>query len=211
MTILSKNNCGVVGVAGSTVKSQILSGWSQSLEDANRFDFVQISENKSRINMFANPHHKKYDEVILLDGVFLAVRKDVYGKNIFDESIITGYHCYDLDFCLEISKSHQNYIAYGLGLVHYSMGNFDRDWIKTAFKVHCKHSNYLKELSVRIPPEQRKNLEQNLLADYALSALHFAINKRDFSTSSSIIIKYFTKYLKPRNALAIYRRLKTYL
>lgn len=40
------------------------------------------------------------------------VRKDVWAKYPFDEELLTGFHCYDLDFTLQIAADRCYKIMY---------------------------------------------------------------------------------------------------
>lgn len=116
LKIFELENVGVVGVAGGILKSNVLSGWSQSYKSLNRLDLKQKFNNNTVIQQYSNPKKEIFSEVVCLDGVFLAVKKDVWKQFLFDEKIIKGYHGYDIDFSWSVSTKYNNYVAYGLGI-----------------------------------------------------------------------------------------------
>ena len=46
-----------------------------------------------------------FAEVVAVDGFGMFVRKEVWKANPFDEKMLTGFHCYDVDFSLQIAVS----------------------------------------------------------------------------------------------------------
>src|SRR5206468_2521618 len=64
-----------------------------------------------------------------LDGVFMAMRRDVAVSTPFDEVLFDHFHLYDLDFSF---RAHQAGFALAvcrdIVLIHRSMGKFDAVW-----------------------------------------------------------------------------------
>lgn len=72
---------------------------------------------------------------ILLDGIFLAVNVDKINEVglRFDENYPTGFHFYDIDFCLEANKKGLKMTTWPIWIVHMSHGLTDinnEDWNK---------------------------------------------------------------------------------
>ena len=64
----------------------------------------------------------------MLDGVFLAVRKEVFLQNTFSDDYLHSYHGYDTDFSLKIAKHFKNYVINDILIEHFSGGSFDDIW-----------------------------------------------------------------------------------
>jgi Glycosyltransferase like family len=86
-------------------------------------------------------------DIQAIDGLFLAVRRDVLTSVAFDEKTFDGFHCYDIDFtfCAYLA-GFKLAVACDLPVIHKSGGKFDSDaWRTSAEKLMQKHG-------YRLPP-----------------------------------------------------------
>src|SRR3989338_2231334 len=67
-------------------------------------------------------------EVVVLDGLFLACRKEIAEIFRFNEALFKGFHFYDIDFCLRISQNFSNIVTYDILLKHFSGGNIGKEF-----------------------------------------------------------------------------------
>ena len=81
--------------------------------------------------------------------------------------MLTGLHCYDLDFSLQIaiSKQYRNYICCSNEVLieHFSLGSFNLDWFKETIRLHkLKWSNSLpiKVRGLSLTKKEEKRLEE---------------------------------------------------
>jgi len=75
-----------------------------------------------------------------LDGVFLATRRPVVEKIVFDESTFDGWHLYDLDFSYRVAGAGFRLgVCNDLLIVHQSGGNYGEAWYQYARKFMQKH------------------------------------------------------------------------
>ena len=95
----------VIGVAGTTeCKLQEPALWhimGGGFGSGNLHGAVAHGDEKNKAMTFFGPYPKR---VLLLDGVFLCISKDVFNKVRFDESNPAGFHFYDLDYSLSCHK-----------------------------------------------------------------------------------------------------------
>ena len=76
----------------------------------------------------------------VMDGVFLAMRREVAASIGWDADTCDGFHGYDVDFTLRAAQAGLRLaVASDLGLVHRSYGDFDERWAVTARKLKAKH------------------------------------------------------------------------
>ncbi len=137
---------GLIGVAGSICKSEIISTWFNTANpDLNRYNYKQTSriDPSKQITMHFNPQNVLLDEVVCLDGVMLLTRKTVWEKYQFDETLLKGFHAYDLDFSIGASNYCQLGVAYDIQINHITDGFANHLWVRDAFKIHKKWKNYL--------------------------------------------------------------------
>ena len=76
----------------------------------------------------------------VMDGVFLAMRREVALGIGWDARTCDGFHGYDIDFTLRAAQAGLRLAAAtDLGVVHRSYGSFDERWESTARKLMARH------------------------------------------------------------------------
>lgn len=136
---LAEPDCGVIGFAGSIVKPSVYSGWAINTKYSKTHYWGIYNGRKKFIGRNISKT-EKFSEVVTLDGLGLFVKKDVHNKFPFDEKILTGFHCYDVDYTLEIAKHYKNYCC-TIDVLHFSNGTFDIGWIHQTVKMHNQKWN----------------------------------------------------------------------
>ncbi len=53
----------------------------------------------------------------------------------FDEKVLTGFHCYDIDFTMQISTAYKNYVTYCVDILHKSPGSYDAKWLEASYSI----------------------------------------------------------------------------
>ena len=103
---LGNKQVGVIGVAGSVYKSASPSPWWISdLEDQTayqRFNLLQHFSTGIKRQHAGGADKDLWDEVVVLDGVWLCCRRDIWLETPFDSQKYNGFHFYDLDFSLAV-------------------------------------------------------------------------------------------------------------
>jgi hypothetical protein len=128
---------GVVGLAGSAYKSVNYSGWYTGINEMDAFNIMH--DNKGVLKTIRDEFYgdQMVVPVKVLDGVFLACRKEVWQDIQFNENLLTGFHFYDIDFSFRASVKYRNLVIRKLDLVHFTTGgDFGEPWINTAFLFH---------------------------------------------------------------------------
>ena len=81
------------------------------------------------------------DNVMVLDGVFLAANRAVFEVVQFDAEIFDGFHLYDIDWSYRAAMAGFRLgVAGDLLLVHESRGSFDPAWENYAQRLCAKHA-----------------------------------------------------------------------
>lgn len=120
---LSEPDCGVVGFAGSRMMPSAPGGWNVNPEWS-----VWHYRECGVLRSMNHDTGAAFTEVAVLDGYAMFVRRDVWATNRFDESALTGFHCYDIDFTLAVGASRRNYVCNSVTTFHDSRGHFGREW-----------------------------------------------------------------------------------
>ena len=55
---------------------------------------------------------------------------------------MNGFHFYDIDYSIRVSKDLQNYIITTIQLEHFSAGSFDDKWIDASISFHKKDYDF---------------------------------------------------------------------
>ena len=72
-----------------------------------------------------------FRQVITVDGLAMAVRRDVWAEFPFDQHVLDGFHCYDIDFSVDIAAAgFKNYVMYGVDVMHLSAGSYTEPWMR---------------------------------------------------------------------------------
>jgi GT2 family glycosyltransferase len=78
-------------------------------------------------------------EVVVADGVFLAIRRELFTTAAFDDETFRGFHFYDLDICMQVSKSHRCMVTCDIMVKHLGRGNNPEGWQGAARRFQDKY------------------------------------------------------------------------
>lgn len=127
---LSSPSIGFIGVAGGTLVPRVPAQWSFGKHFGR---ILQYDKKKGRSVLLDSTDFKDEHSqaVVAMDGVFLACRKDVAKKIRFDEQTFHGFHCYDIDICLQAHQlGFENRVVNNILLEHFSRGKLNRQWVE---------------------------------------------------------------------------------
>ena len=168
---LADPDCGVIGFAGSKVRLPCYSGWGQINEYIVSYLYQGLRSGLTGFFIAGAFLEHSFEEVITLDGLGLLVRKEVWKQYPFDENLLTGFHCYDIDFTLQIASAHyKNYVCCSNNFLieHFSEGNYDADWFTTTMRMHSKWNHLLPMVTeqVLLTKKMRSHYEEALSYDF---------------------------------------------
>lgn len=139
---LAQLTTGVIGFAGGHYKPLTLTTWAP-FRDLSRINVIEKVDSSTIHHLF-NPKAERYGQVIVLDGLCLFVRADVWREVRFDEVRFDGFHLYDLDFSTAVhAAGYKNYVAFTLDVVHFSKGSFNEKWYHYSKIYHQKWLSHL--------------------------------------------------------------------
>jgi len=190
---ITQQNTGIIGIAGSRYKSLCPSSWAQGLFETDYINIVQCyGKETSHVN---NLEQKGYVEVVTLDGVFLFTHKHVWKDNKFDEVKFDRFHCYDLDFCLQVAQNRKLFVSNEVLIEHFSSGDLNRDWVNYSITLAEKWKNSLPKGD--LPGHQQKEIEWR-----NRKIFFFRMNILNYSLLSSLKVflkwGFFTNFSLPK-------------
>ncbi|SHG40241.1 glycosyltransferase [Chryseobacterium sp. OV279] len=158
---LNQPNAGIIGLAGSSYVPVAPSSWTVS-EQYNFVHILQGNKEKSASTLI-NTTKERLHKVYAVDGVFIAVKKEVFNAFKFNEELLKGFHGYDLDFSLRVSRKFQNYIIDDILIEHFSQGNLDQKWLDANILIKQKQGSDFQKIP---DPETEKKIFLGFLYNY---------------------------------------------
>lgn len=158
-SIFNKNEkIGLIGIAGSKSKTRMPSAWWDCPQQDLYLNLVQHLVNKEKEHWVEGFKNNTLEEVVVVDGVFMAARKI---NDIFFSQKMNGFHNYDLNLSFEYLKKGYKIIAtQDILLEHYSRGKINKDWYKSAIQFYNLY-NHMLPVSIseikNLKPQEFKN------------------------------------------------------
>jgi GT2 family glycosyltransferase len=168
----------LIGVAGTT---RLVTGKWESAGDP--YAFVLISapweEPPGYLTVLRGGGPLVVPRIQALDGVFMAMRRNVAAAIPFDDALFDHFHLYDLDFSFRAYRAgFALAVCRDILILHQSMGKFDAVWEKYRRRFEAKHRELLPDswdpkvgfhasFFSTSPDEIRKRCEPARLAELA--------------------------------------------
>jgi GT2 family glycosyltransferase len=157
---------GLIGIAGSKYKSHGPSGWSTGIPDYDCCNIFHQDKNGKTIHLYNNPNQSVVEQVVNVDGVFIAIRREVWSTTQFNSTLLHDFHCYDIDFSFHIFKSWKIGVLFNINILHYTQGgNYGDKWVKDTLKWHRNFSSQLPQFLIK-NHEQFANLENKITRNW---------------------------------------------
>ena len=160
---------GMIGVGGSRYLSRIPSIWWAGglgiADDAkgsichNSIDTDRLEPWNSKRQVI-NPNGAVAEDVVVLDGLWFCIRRDLFGTISFDSATYDGFHFYDLDISLQVLRTGKRLqVVYDLIVEHVSHPRHDRSWITACFAFYRKWAPLLPLSTVAYEPGTLARIE----------------------------------------------------
>jgi GT2 family glycosyltransferase len=129
--------CDVLGIAGATRANG--PAWSFAGWPFLHGLVIYPAEEGYRVTVYSRTAPLARG-IRVMDGVLLAMRREIALRIGWDAQTCDGFHGYDVDFTFRAAQSGLRLaVATDLGLVHRSYGSFDEQWEATARKLMARH------------------------------------------------------------------------
>lgn len=193
ITHLQSPETGIIGLAGGDLVTRIPASWSTTgmiseniiKSDKTGRKKTVIAQNPKNFNGVKRP-------VILLDGVFMCMRRKLFESIKFDEKF-TGFHGYDFDISIQSTiAGYINYVIYDISLEHFSRGKTDAIYYRNLIEVFKKWEKDLPLIGKNVTQEESLKVTDTDIEKDKLYQLTKKMIRKGFSTSE--IIKQTTYY-----------------
>lgn len=157
------HDLGILGVAGSTQLPVTGRWW----EDFSKVKGIVNHEHEGRKweSKYSISKGNQIDEVVLVDGLFIAINKKNIMHNFNEE--IKGFHFYDVDFSFKNFMSNVEIgVMYDVRITHKSIGQTNDQWEKN-------RESFVNNNISHLPIKIKKNLTLSSPIKVLLSCLFF--------------------------------------
>lgn len=149
---------GLVGVAGTQYLFANPPGWVVAGRPFIKGRVVHELDNGNTYNLTVFSWEKQDCDVVAVDGLFFAIRKDLFNRIRFDDSTFDGFHFYDLDICMQVRKTHRLIVTWDILVKHLSGGAFNEIWKQYALRFFQKYRSELPATCTQAVPDLTKRI-----------------------------------------------------
>jgi len=196
---------GILGVAGSVKIPESGMWWEEPVKMRGIVNHEH--EGKKWESKYSTSIGNQIDDVVLVDGLFIAVKKSNIQKT-FDEEV-KGFHLYDVDFCTRnFIEDVKIGVVYDIRVTHLSIGQTNEQWEENR-KIYAE--KYKDSLPLKVYDEFKNRplkvllgvLNFQGLTGSEVSTLELAkglsLNGCDVSVISTTVSPEFDKICKKHN------------
>ena len=133
----------LIGVAGTT---RLVTGKWESAGDPYAFVVISapVPDSVGYVTVLRGGGPLVVPDIQALDGVFMAMRREVALSVSFDEVLFDHFHLYDLDFSFRAHLAGFSLaVCRDIVLIHQSIGKFDTVWNEYRRRFETKHRAHL--------------------------------------------------------------------
>ena len=194
---------GAIGIAGSPYMSINKGGWWSS---GLGYLYLLQSENKNKIperqNYFPSLNNNR--QVVMLDGVWFCVRKQIFDIIQFDEENFKGFHFYDLDTTLQVYQSGFKLLCIeDITIHHFSKGNLNKKWLEGLNIFYNKWNKVLPISCIKLTKYQMAHAEYRVINTYIGDSLNIIGNTQ--KNKRTMYLDAIKKLVQHRELLFFYK------
>ena len=151
---LEDKKTGIVGVLGGHIIDETSYSWTSSGYYSGQV--IQIMHGQQTV--YNHNEDGLGSKVVALDGMLLAIRKELFDKQIlnWDDKTYKGFHFYDLDICMQAISHGYNVQVDPVLIEHHSTGAFNLTFYDNCKLFHQKWDSRLPIHSPAITPAMQK-------------------------------------------------------
>lgn len=152
------SSIGLVGVAGTEYLFADKPSWVTAGRPFIKGKVIHELDNGERYFLTVYSWDNSDAEVVAVDGLFFAIRKELFDRIKFDGENFDGFHFYDLDICMQVRKTHKCIVTNDIIVKHTSGGSFDGVWQKYAQRFVEKYKKELPASCTSAIPDLSKRV-----------------------------------------------------
>ena len=130
---------GLIGVAGAKSKTKMPSLWWSCPQEDKIASLIQHIPDRETERWNSGFEKEFLVEVVAVDGVFMAMRKD---DRIRFNPEMTGFHNYDLNLSFECKKlGYKIMVTNEILIEHFSLGTIKGEWVESSYQLYTLYKN----------------------------------------------------------------------
>ena len=176
--LLADPSIGLVGVIGSKYLVDAPAHWWGGGLELCRRRLIDGYADGRQEHVLQNPDSEQVSEVVAVDGVWLCTRRHVWQEHPFDGQTFPYFHFYDIDFSAQVFQHYRVVVTYSILIEHFSRGNIDHTWVKSALAFFKKWRHHLPMSTKRLPVEKARQVKERAYQAFASRLLSLHYNKR---------------------------------
>lgn len=142
----SEENVGIIGVFGGHYLPRMFP--AAYVDGPCSGSFIQGHLNNGQyyteLVSYRNYIKNNISDCVLVDGMWFCGTKDLFSHIQFDEVTFHGFHCYDMDICMQALALYKKVeVVYDIKLEHKSVGVIDERYYEQLRLWYIKWQNYL--------------------------------------------------------------------
>lgn len=191
---LQENETGIIGLAGGSLATRIPVSWSKLMPSANLIQSDITGKKHSKIIQYPANFENSKHSVILLDGVFLCMRRELMNNIKFDENL-SGFHGYDYDISIQSTiAGFTNYVVYDIVLEHFSTGETSAKYYLNLISIFKKWEKFLPLIGSSVSESERAHISE--IEEKFLLKLPKILSRKGISTTEIIFeTKHFAEVI----------------
>jgi glycosyltransferase involved in cell wall biosynthesis len=150
---------GLLGVAGTQYLFADHPAWIRAGQPFLRGRVVHELDNGAQFTLSVFSWDKTDTEVVAVDGLFFAIRANLFPRIRFDETTFDKFHFYDLDICMQVRRTHKLMVTWDVLLKHLSGGMANASWVEAGRRFLEKYKNELPATCVSAAPDPARYRE----------------------------------------------------
>ena len=124
----TRPDVGLVGVAGYERLELGMLPWPRKHHQYLRGAMVCASPGDGGEVMSVFGDSEGDAEVAVVDGLFFAIRAELFPTIAFDEGLFRGFHLYDFDISMQVAQSHRLLVTADILVRHHSRSSYGPGW-----------------------------------------------------------------------------------
>jgi glycosyltransferase involved in cell wall biosynthesis len=212
--IFSENKqIGLIGVAGAKSKTKMPSLWWSCPKEDKIAAIIQHIPERGVERWNSGFEKESLVEVVVVDGVFMALRKD---DRIRFSTEMTGFHNYDLNLSFVCKKlNYKIMVTNEILIEHFSLGTINDEWIESSYRFYSLY----KKNGSQVFDKNKANKKQEItnaiwfiteclkIKKYKIAlsiwvelfylnpflSFHVIYWKNNFMNNTDLLIEYFSK------------------
>lgn len=173
-------NLGLIGVAGCKYKSKTPAGWFTGIKQFDCGNIKHFNRDNITETLYFNPQPGSLQQqVVVVDGVFLCSPKRVWQQIQFDETLLKGFHLYDIDYSVRVAAKYTAMVTFEIDILHITKGNhFDNRWLNYTLIWHTHKKNQLPVICDDVTMNTQ-NVESRIVKGWLIRLKHEKLTMRN--------------------------------